>query len=54
MEQQPKKKKIGRPTINAVKMTNVERQRRYLSNPENLAKHKLRVKEYNKRKNSLK
>ena len=52
MENPKKLKKIGRPTINAVKMTNVERQKKYLSNPENLAKHKLRVKAY--RKNLLK
>ena len=52
--EQPKKKKLGRPTINAVKMNNAERQRKYLSIPENLVKHKLRVKEYNKRKTLMK
>ena len=48
--EQPKKKKIGRPTINAVKMSNVERQKKYLSNPANLAKHKLRLKAYSRKK----
>jgi hypothetical protein len=52
--EQPVKETRGRKPINKVKMSNAERQRRYLSNPVNYEKHKLRVKEYSRRKTLMK
>ena len=45
-------KKAGRSPLNEVRMTVAERQKKYLSNPNNLIKHKLRMKICNDKKNA--
>jgi hypothetical protein len=45
-------KKIGRPT-KEVKLSNKERQKRYLANPDNLARHKERQKRYRQKQSMM-
>ena len=44
--EQPKKR-IGRPPLNGVRISVAERQKKYMSNPENLIKHKARMEVWN-------
>lgn len=46
METVKTKNKLGRPPIHEKALSNSEKQKRYLANPVNLAKHKERQKRY--------